>query len=296
MDGIILVDKKIGVSSYQAIKLIKKRFNTNKVGHCGTLDPFASGLLIIGLNQATKILPFLENETKEYIATITLGILTDTFDNQGNVIKEKSINKINKKQIEEVLQSFIGEIEQIPPVFSAIKVSGKHLYEYARNNENVTIPSRKVKIYELNLIDFTNDSLKIYVKCSKGTYIRTLGVDIANKLDNLGYLTMLRRIKIGDISVEDAQSYDDLLDENIKIIDIKDALNMKKLFINDHSILKRTYNGQKLILKNEIDENILICDNQLPIAIYQKKEEKIYQCIRGLYDEDYKYQRLKELQ
>ena len=99
MDGIILVDKKIGVSSYQAIKLIKKRFNTNKVGHCGTLDPFASGLLIIGLNQATKILPFLENETKEYIATITLGILTDTFDNRGNVIKEKSINKINKKQI-----------------------------------------------------------------------------------------------------------------------------------------------------------------------------------------------------
>lgn len=295
MDGLILIDKKEGVTSYDAVMLVKKIFHTRKVGHCGTLDPFATGLLIIGINQATKVMTFLEHDYKEYIATIKLGISTDTYDITGKKVSESKVNLVGEKQILDVLDTFKGEITQVPPIYSSIHIDGKKAYEYARNNQEVTLPERNVLIYDLKLISFDEDSICIYVKCSRGTYIRTLGVDIARKLNNDGCLSTLRRISIGGIKVEDANSYKDLEEQNVKLIDIKDALRYKKLYINDAKILKRVYNGQNIILKQETEDDIIIVDNDKAVAIYKREETVFFKCVRGLYDENIRLERLKSL-
>lgn len=296
MDGIVFVDKKPGVTSYDAIKLVKKRFNTNKVGHCGTLDPFASGLLIIGINQATKVLNFLENETKEYIATLTLGISTDTFDLTGKEVSKSEVKSFDGKKLNEIVKTFIGEITQIPPIYSSIHVNGKHLYEYARNNDEVEIPKRNVIIHELKILAFNDNEIEFYVKCSKGTYIRTLGVDIAKKLENDGHISKLRRISIGNISIDNAINYEQLENFNYEINAIQDCLNMKKLYIDDKSILRRVYNGQDIYLKQETSDYVLIIDNNIPVSIYKMVDIAKYHCVRGLFDEDIRYKRLKEFQ
>ncbi len=295
MDGLILVDKKEGWTSYDVVRLVKKLYNTNKVGHCGTLDPFASGLLIIGVNQATKVMSFLENDDKEYIATIQLGSKTDTYDLTGKVVSTSKIIPFTKSQVENVLKSFKGRITQTPPIYSSIHVDGKHLYEYARNHEEVKIPEREVTIYDLKLLDFNDTSFQIYVKCSKGTYIRTLGVDIAFALKNEGHLTYLRRISIGKISVKDANSYSDLLANHVKVHSIMESLNMKNIMLKDKSILKRVYNGQDIILKQETADKILIMDEEKAIAIYRKIEDALYHCVRGLFDEKDRFEKLARL-
>ena len=295
MDGLILVDKKEGWTSYDVVRLVKKLYNTNKVGHCGTLDPFASGLLIIGVNQATKVMSFLENDDKEYIATIQLGSKTDTYDLTGKVVSTSKIIPFTKSQVENVLKSFKGRITQTPPIYSSIHVDGKHLYEYARNHEEVKIPEREVTIYDLKLLDFNDTSFQIYVKCSKGTYIRTLGVDIAFALKNEGHLTYLRRISIGKISVKDANSYSDLLANHVKVHSIMESLNMKNILLKDKSILKRVYNGQDIILKQETADRILIMDEENAIAIYRKIEDALYHCVRGLFDEKDRFEKLARL-
>ena len=295
MDGLVLIDKKEGLTSYDIIRLVKRIYKTRKVGHCGTLDPFASGLLIVGINQATKVMTFLEHDYKEYEATIKFGVATDSYDTEGKVVEEKEVINCNDEQINEVLASFVGEITQTPPVFSSIHVDGKKLYEYARNNIEVEVPSRNVFIHDIRLLENNKDSIRIYVKCSRGTYIRSLGVDIAKKLNNVGHLSALRRLSIGNVSVDMANSYEDLEQGNVNLISIKDALSYKKLYISDPKILKRVYNRQDIILKNETEDRIIIIDNEKEIAIYDKKEEVFYHCIRGLFDENIRLERLKEL-
>lgn len=294
MDGLVLVDKKVGATSYDVVKLVKRHFNTNKVGHCGTLDPFASGLLIIGFNQATKVMSFLEHEYKEYETVIKLGSSTDTYDNTGVVVSHSEIKPFEKEQLEDVINSFIGEITQTPPIYSSIHVDGRRLYEYARENIEVEIPKRQVKIHDIKILDLGSDYIKLYVKCSRGTYIRTLGVDIAKALGNDGHLVELRRLSIGNISVKDANSFDDLKEGNIKTISITDAIPFKKLFILDPKILRRVYNGQDIILKNEDEDKIIIVDNEKATAIYEKIDEHKYHCIRGLFNEDTRFKRLEE--
>lgn len=296
MDGLILIDKQVGATSYDAVRLVKRIFNTNKVGHCGTLDPFASGLLIIGINQATKVMTFLEHDYKEYEAVIKLGSFTDTYDLTGKVIENKEVVSFNKETLENVLASFLGEITQVPPIYSSIHIDGKKLYEYARENIKVDVPERKVNIFDIKLLDYTSDTIKIYVKCSRGTYIRSLGVDIAKKLDNLGHLISLRRLSIGNVSVNDANNFDSLKEGNVNLIPICKALSFKNLHIKDERILKRVYNGQDLILKNEVDDHVIVIDDNKEVAIYEKVKECVYHCIRGLYDEAYRFKRLKELQ
>lgn len=295
MDGLILIDKKEGVTSYDAVMLTKRIFHTRKVGHCGTLDPFASGLLIIGINQATKVMTFLEHDYKEYIATIKFGKSTDTYDITGKVISESKISNFTKEQVESVLQEFVGEITQIPPIYSSIHIDGKKAYEYARNNQEVELPSRQVTIHDIKLLEIDEESIKIYVKCSRGTYIRSLGVDIAKKLNNDGCLSTLRRISIGGISVDNANSYEQLENQQVTLIDIKDALRYKKLYINDVRILKRVYNGQNIILKQETEDDIIIVDNDNAVAIYKRDKEVFFKCVRGLYDENIRLERLKSL-
>lgn len=295
MDGLVLIDKKEGLTSYDIIRLVKRIYKTRKVGHCGTLDPFASGLLIIGINQATKVMTFLEHDYKEYEATIKFGVATETYDTEGKIVEEKEVNVCSDSQINDVLTSFVGEITQTPPVYSSIHVDGKKLYEYARNNIEVEVPSRNVFIHDIKLLENNNDSIKIYVKCSRGTYIRSLGVDIAKRLNNVGHLSTLRRLSIGEVSVNMANTYEELVEGNVNLISIKDALSYKKLYISDPKILKRVYNGQDIILKNETEDRIIIVDSEKEIAIYDKKEDVFYHCIRGLFDENIRLERLKEL-
>lgn len=296
MDGLLLIDKKENVTSYDVIKLVKRIFKTKKVGHCGTLDPFASGLLIIGINQATKVMSFLEHDFKEYICHIKLGTSTDTLDLTGSITSSSKINEISLKQINGVLKDFMGQIIQTPPIYSAIHVNGKHLYEYARNNISVDIPTRKVYIHDLKVLDVDKEGFTLYVKCSRGTYIRTLGVDIAYKLNNDAHLDMLRRISIGNISVKNAITYQQLENNDIKLHSIEDCLSIKQVILDSKGKLKRVYNGQNITLDNIKDEKILIIDENKAIAVYNLNEDGTYHCLRGLFNEEIRFKRLKELQ
>lgn len=296
MDGLILIDKIENITSYDVIKQVKRLFHTKKVGHCGTLDPFASGLLVVGINQATKVMSFLEHDFKEYIATVKLGSSTDSFDLTGKVVSESKINKISKENIEEILKEFKGEIIQTPPIYSSIHVNGRHLYEYARNNEEVEIPTRKVTIFDLKLLENDEESFTIYVKCSRGTYIRSLGVDIAKRLNNDAHLIKLRRISIGSISVDKAISYSSLLKGEVSLKQVKDCLSFKQVTLESIGKLRRVYNGQNITLLEEKEEKILIIDENKAVAIYQFNEDGTYHCVRGLFDENIRFARLKELQ
>ncbi len=287
MDGIILVDKKENMTSYDVIRKVKRYFNTSKTGHCGTLDPFATGLLIIGINQATKVLSFLESEYKEYEATISFGKFYDSYDKTGNLIKESTINPFTKAKINEVLKSFIGKSWQTPPIYSAIHVNGKRLYDYARNNETVDIKSREIEIFDIKLLGFTNDSISIYVKCSKGTYIRSLGVDIAKKLNNDGYLSSLRRISIGTFKADIANKIEDFNTNSIIVHPISEMLNIKNIVIEDE-YLHKIYNGH-LMNFNSDDKYLLINRKDgTSIAIYTKNDNN-YRCLRGLFNEETRY-------
>jgi tRNA pseudouridine55 synthase len=203
--GFILINKPAGITSHDVIDKLRKITGIKKIGHAGTLDPFAQGLLILGIGKEfTKKLSIFQKKDKEYIATLKLGAESDTFDRDGKIV-ERKVKKIpRKKAINKVLKSFLGEIEQIPPLFSAKKIKGKKLYELARKGIKIKPKPQKVKIYELSVLRYRFPFLKIKVKCSKGTYIRSLANNIGQKLSCGAYLEDLIRTKIGEISLEEA--------------------------------------------------------------------------------------------
>ena len=205
MHGLLLVNKEVGYTCQDVCNCIKRKFNVKKVGHCGTLDPFANGLLIVGINEGTKILSFLETQNKTYLATLELGIKTDTGDCTGNIIETDKVNKFDKKEIINVFNSLIGIQKQIPPMYSAIKINGKKLYEYARDNQNIERKAREIQIFLLELVEYKHPLVTFKVTCSKGTYIRTLGEDIASKLNTVGHLKSLTRLNIDNYSLENAK-------------------------------------------------------------------------------------------
>ena len=193
MDGLILINKQKGFTSHDVVNVIRKKLNTKKVGHTGTLDPNATGVLPILIGKGTKISKYLMEHDKTYIATLKLGEKTDTGDSEGQVIEEKSIPKdLRKEDINDVLQSFLGKQKQLPPMYSAIKINGKKLYEYAREGKEVKIEPRNIEIYKIELLEYQNNKIKFEVECSKGTYIRTLCEDISQKLGTVGYMEVLQ--------------------------------------------------------------------------------------------------------
>ncbi len=208
---------------------MKKILNIKKVGHTGTLDPNATGVLPLLLNDSTKLSKYLIEHDKEYEVTLKLGIKTDTADIEGNVIEEKEVKNISIEQIEEVLKSFIGKQEQYPPMYSAIKINGKKLYEYARNGETVEIKPRNIEIYIISLINFNNkeNEIQFKVSCSKGTYIRSLCEDIAQKLNTIGYMKELNRTVVGRFKIEDSITIEEL-ENNSNSIEEK-IVTMEKL-------------------------------------------------------------------
>ena len=188
MDGIIIINKPLGLTSRQVVSRVKKILGVKKAGHTGTLDPFATGVLPILLEKGTKLSQYLIEHDKKYVATIYLGEKKDTGDQEGTTIETKIIPELNEEIVKSVLNSFKGNQKQIPPMYSAIKVNGKKLYEYARNGEFIERIPRDINIYEIELIEQKNNLIKFEVSCSKGTYIRVLCEDIAEKLGTVGYM------------------------------------------------------------------------------------------------------------
>ena len=283
MDWILVINKSKGLTSNYIVKKVKKILNT-KVGHTGTLDPNATGVLPLLLGNATKISKYLINHDKEYEAVIKLGAKTTTADVEGKIIEEKEVNKekLKKESIEEVLKSFIGKQQQTPPIYSAIKVNGKKLYEYARQGKEVEIKARNIEIYDLKLlkIDSKNDELTINVKCSKGTYIRSLCEDIAVKLETLGYMKELNRIQVGEFNIKDSVTIEEFK-ANIENKDYSNIIGIEKIFkeIPEIIIKQREYekylNGVKIDTDNMDGIYRIYLDNKFSgLGIVENKKLK----------------------
>ena len=204
MDAILNVWKPIGWTSFDVVKKIKGYVKPSKVGHAGTLDPFAEGVLVICIGKMTKKVESLMDHEKEYVATIQLGSETDTLDTEGKVVKEAEIPLLSDEKIEAILNTFLGESDQVPPMYSALKVNGKRLYKLAREGKVIERQPRKITINEIELLENNIDSLKIRVKCGRGTYIRVLASDIANAMNTVGFLKSLVRTQVGEFRQEDS--------------------------------------------------------------------------------------------
>lgn len=272
MNGILIIDKQSGMTSRDVVNKISKIFKTKKVGHTGTLDPLATGVLVVCINKATKLADRITSNDKEYIAECMLGIETDTIDIEGKVLQEKKAI-INKSEIISILNEFKGSYNQEVPKYSAVKIKGKKLYEYARENKDIKLPSRKVIIKDIKLIGdpvYENNKTKFNFFCcvSKGTYIRSLIRDIAYSLDTVGIMTNLRRIKQGKFKIDDAVLLDKI--SNKDLIPISDILGVKKIELSDN-IEKKVLNGAKIENIYNEDE-VLFMKGKKEIALYKKDE------------------------
>lgn len=239
LDGIIILNKHKGCTSHDVVAKTK-RLLKEKVGHTGTLDPNATGVLPLLVGQGTKLSAYLIEHDKEYIATLKLGEKRDTADSEGAIIEERQIDYsvLQKENVEKILQSFIGKQEQIPPMYSAIKINGKKLYEYARKNEKIELEPRHIEIYKMDLINIIKDTIIFKVQCSKGTYIRSLCEDIAKKLNTVGYMQDLERSRVGKFDIKDSITIEEL-EQNIEDSE----------FINQHFITIENYFKDKESIK-----------------------------------------------
>ena len=246
MDGIIIINKQTGITSRQVVSKVGKILNEKKAGHTGTLDPMASGVLPVLLGKATKLSKYLVEHDKKYIATLYLGEKRDTGDSEGCVIEEKVVPKLDNNTITNVLNSFCGKTKQIPPMYSAIKVQGKKLYEYAREGMEIERVPRDIEIYDIKLLDYDENKIRFEVFCSKGTYIRVLCEDIAEKLGTVGYMLNLERIQVDKFNIEDSVKLDELSEEFCNIITIEQYFNyLEKITLNNRK-LELFLNGVKL--------------------------------------------------
>lgn len=201
MDGILVIDKPKGITSHDVVSSVRRIALTRKVGHAGTLDPFATGVLVAGFNQGTKALTFLTGDEKEYEATLRLGIETDTLDRDGRIVKEATCPDISYEYVEKVLNSFVGRQEQIPPKFSAIKKDGVPFYKLARKGVDFEVPAREIEIYGMTLLSLALPDISFRVRCSSGTYVRSLARDIGIKIGCGGHLEALRRVRSGRFTI-----------------------------------------------------------------------------------------------
>lgn len=281
MDGILIVNKPKGYTSHDVISKLRKILKTKQIGHVGTLDPNATGVLLLLIGKATKISKYLMEHDKTYIAELTLGEQKSTGDIEGETISKKEVKKelLIKENINEKLQLFLGKQFQKPPIYSSVKVNGKKLYEYARTGESVEIPIRQIEIYSIDLLETVENKIRFKVKCSKGTYIRTLCEDIAKKLETVGYMSNLDRIKVDEfdisqsLTLEQIELNKEFVNENLVSVEeaFKDNLSIKlnekdiKLFLNGVMLTNKNIDGLYKIY-NGLNEFIglgLVKDNLL---------------------------------
>ncbi len=276
---IINVCKEKNMTSRDVVNIISKHLHTKKVGHTGTLDPLATGVLLVCTDRDTKLVDILTSKTKEYVATMQLGIQTDTGDITGNIIKKASF-RVNKEQIIQTLNSFLGQSTQTVPIYSAVKINGKKLYEYARNVKEVTLPTREITVSNIELLDFHDNLIKFKVTVSKGTYIRSLIEDIAKKLETVATMEDLVRTKQGSYKIEDSYTLDDIKNDNYKSIPLKTVLQDYPSYELNANEYFKVKNGSKMSL-NLDDKIVTLLYNNKPIALY-KKENDIYRVYKML--------------
>lgn len=276
MNGILVVNKPKGYTSRDIVNIISKKFNTKKVGHTGTLDPLAEGVLVVPIGRALKISELLAATTKEYEAEVILGYETDMLDITGKETK-RNIPNTTKEEIEKVLKTFIGKSMQEVPMYSAVKIKGKKLYEYAREDIKVIPPKKEIEIYNIELVgepQYLENIIEFKIKCSvsKGTYIRSLIRDIGYKLETFGTMKSLKRTRQGIFKLEESYRLEDIEKDNYKILKIREALPDIKITIIDDITLKKVQNG--MILPSFFDEELsLLVDSQdHEIAIYKKED------------------------
>lgn len=273
MDGIVLINKEKNCTSRDVVNQVSKILKTKKIGHTGTLDPIATGVLVLCIGKATKLVEVITSYDKEYEAEVILGIKTDTKDITGEILKEEKAI-ISKENIEECLKKMIGTYNQTVPIYSAVKINGKKLYEYARNNEEIELPKRKVTIKKLKLISditYEKEKTKFKIKChvSKGTYIRSLIEDIATNLNTIGTMENLKRTKQGNFQIASANTIQDIENNKFKIYSIEEILEkFYKIEMTDDLYFK-IKNGS--IIKNNYNHDIVaFTKNDKVIAIYKE--------------------------
>lgn len=278
INGVFLIDKERQITSRKVDNLIGKKFSIKKVGHVGTLDPLATGLLMVAVNEGTKVIPYLEDSRKEYVATFKLGLLTTTLDLEGEVVSDITPEIISQASLEKVIQSFHGVITQIPPLTSAIKINGVPLYKYAHKNINVDVPPREVEIFSIELIDYNFPEFSIRTFVSSGTYIRTLGNDIAHKLGTVATTTKLRRTRVGNFSVNQAKTLENV--SQFDIINCGDALPHIPSVLIDKNQLEAVKVGATITINSQ-SSRVKILDEDRLLAIYEQIEGQTYRCLRG---------------
>lgn len=275
MDGIIIINKPKDCTSHDVVHKVKK-ITGEKVGHTGTLDPMATGVLPLLIGKGTLCSKYLMNHDKTYEVQLTLGKKTDTADAEGVTIEEKEIPQeaFQREKIEKVLASFLGTQEQMPPMYSAIKVKGKKLYEYARQGQTVEVSPRRIEIYEISLLQVKKEQKQIefQVHCSKGTYIRSLCEDIAKKLGTIGYMSALNRTQVGKFSIQQAITMEQIKEGKIPYITIEELFQEKPEIELEEKRLQPFLNGVKLTMKKPDDiYRIFVKERFIGIGVLEKE-------------------------
>lgn len=271
IDGILVVNKPKGITSRDVVNRVSKILKTKKIGHTGTLDPLAEGVLILTIGKCTKLSDFLTSKYKEYVSTFILGYETDTLDITGKTTKHSDI-QITKEQIKEAILNFKGSYMQEVPLYSAVKIDGKKLYEYAREGKTIDLPSREVEITDIEIMSINEQEVKIRTTVSKGTYIRSLIRDIGRKLGTYATMSDLTRTKQGNISIEESYTLEDIENGNYKIISPKDFLRDIEEYKLDEESFKKVSNGAKMPIDSQ-EEFIKFTYKDELIALYHKEND-----------------------
>ena len=285
MDGILLVDKPENITSNRLVQKIKKKLEEQKVGHTGTLDYFASGLMVLTLGKATRLTEYFQGLDKEYIATGELGKITDTYDRQGKIIEEKECN-ISEEKLKDIIFSFVKTYPQLPPPYSAKKIEGKRAYQLAKKGLEVPLKPKEVTIYSIEIIDISLSFFTIKVHCSSGTYIRSLIKEIGDKAGCGAYTTALRRTKVGEFDVKDALPLEKIMKMSKKeieehVVPVKDALYFFPEIVLDEGFDKRFLFGQRFKVPYRIDGLVKVLDkNGNFLGIGKIKANQILQPVK----------------
>lgn len=275
INGVLVINKQKGCTSRDVVNEVSKILGTKKIGHTGTLDPIAEGVLVLCIGKALKISELLTAEKKEYIASMKFGIETDMLDITGKVIQEKDASKITDEMFQETLKKFVGKQFQEVPLYSAVKINGKKLYQYARENKPVELPKKEIEIYSIEPLERKNDEFRFKCIVSKGTYIRSLIRDIGYELDNYATMTELIRTKQGFFDIDNSYTVNEIKENNYHLISILEALpDIKKINVSG-KLLFQIKNGMILNKFFEEDKVFVLDDKNNILALYRNDENNL---------------------